>query len=90
MPRPKEVAPSIWTDFPGFQVEYLRALSHIRLSDVAVAGIADHRVALEQLTYTIIKRERRLETGCLDLGVGNDVITLIWVLPHWRLDEHEV
>ncbi len=64
MPYPAKVAQSIFPDFPGIYVEYSRVwgapwdrahFARVRLSGIPVTGIPDHRIALEQLAYAVIK-----------------------------------
>src|SRR3990167_1390159 len=59
-------------------------------SDVSVSRVADHGVTLDQFLDAEIERVHLLESGCFDLGVGNDVIALIRVLAHRCLQENKL
>jgi hypothetical protein len=57
---------------------------------IAEACVPDHRVAFDQFTDAGIERENRFITGAFYFCVGNDVVALVWILSHRRIDEGEV
>src|SRR6266566_5252606 len=59
-------------------------------SNVTIDSIADHRISLYQFLDTNIERNRGAKTGRLDLGVRDDVVSLVRIFAHRRFHKHEI
>ena len=58
--------------------------------DVAVGVARQHLERLDQFRDALLQAAAGLETGGLDLGIGDDIIALVGVLPQGRLRILEV
>src|ERR1043165_684625 len=72
--------------WPPARITTSRPLS---ASGIAVRVGAEDLIGADQFADPVVERVARLEARLLDLLVGDDVVALVGVLAHRRLEERE-